>query len=248
MDISVIVPVGGRAADPVELYAEYRAGLEALGRSYEIIFVLDGPREKFAAGLKRLACRRRTDSRSSSLTRRFGEATALMAGFEQASGQVIVTLPAYHQIEAAELPKLVAALERLRPRHRATLAARRRRVRAPAPWCLPRPPGLRHGPAIPRPRLRRPRLRSPRARGNPALRRPAPLPAGAGRPPGLPGPRSRRPAVAAGPPRGPLRAAGLRARIPRHLHGLLPGALHQEAAALLRHDRRDACSRSAPCS
>ena len=36
-----------------------------------------------------------------SLTRSFGEAAALMAGFERATGDAIVTLPAYHQIEAA---------------------------------------------------------------------------------------------------------------------------------------------------
>ncbi len=54
VDLSVIVPVGSRAADPAELYAEYRAGLDALGRSYEMIFVLDGPHETFAAGLKQL--------------------------------------------------------------------------------------------------------------------------------------------------------------------------------------------------
>ena len=31
-----------------------------------------------------------------------------MAGFERASGRSIVTLPAYHQIDAAEIRKLVA--------------------------------------------------------------------------------------------------------------------------------------------
>jgi glycosyltransferase involved in cell wall biosynthesis len=110
VDISVIVPVGGRHADPAELFGEYRAGLDALGRNYEVIFVLDGPREKFAAGLKRMAASGASFT-VVGLTRPFGEATALMAGFEQANGQVIVTLPAYHQIEAAELPKLVGALE-----------------------------------------------------------------------------------------------------------------------------------------
>jgi glycosyltransferase involved in cell wall biosynthesis len=76
-----------------------------------MIFVLDGPREKFAAGLKQVAA---GPNRVTvvSLTRSFGEATAIMAGFEQATGQVIVTLPAYFQIDPAELPKLVDALER----------------------------------------------------------------------------------------------------------------------------------------
>ncbi len=108
--LSVIIPVGGRFSDPAELYAAYRAGLDALGRSYEVIFVLDGPRESFAAGLKRLAA---DGNRMTvvSLTRSFGEATALMAGFEQATGKAILTLPAYHQIESSDIHKLVEALD-----------------------------------------------------------------------------------------------------------------------------------------
>jgi glycosyltransferase involved in cell wall biosynthesis len=111
VELSVIVPVGGRQADAAELCTEYRAGLDALGRRYELVFVLDGPQEKFAAGLKRLAA---GPNRITivSLTRSFGEATAIMVGFEHSSGQVIVTLPAYFQIDAGELPKLVDALER----------------------------------------------------------------------------------------------------------------------------------------
>lgn len=111
VELSVIIPVGGRFSDPVELYAAYRAGLDALGRTYETIFVLDGPRESFAAGLRQLAA---DGNRLTvvSLTRSFGEATALMAGFEQATGQVILTLPAYHQIDSNDLHKLVTALDR----------------------------------------------------------------------------------------------------------------------------------------
>jgi glycosyltransferase involved in cell wall biosynthesis len=110
VELSVIVPVGGRQADPATLYAEYKTGLDAMRQRYEMIFVLDGPREKFAAGLRALldAGERFTVI---SLSRPFGEATALMAGFEHASGQVIVTLPAYHQIEAADVAKLVAGLD-----------------------------------------------------------------------------------------------------------------------------------------
>ena len=103
VELSVIVPVGRRHADPVELCAEYRSALNGLARPYELIFVVDGPQEGFAAGLKRVAP---GPNRITvvSLTRSFGEATAIMAGFEQSSGQVIVTLPAYFQIDAGELP------------------------------------------------------------------------------------------------------------------------------------------------
>jgi len=110
VELSVIVPVGGRQSNPVELYNEYKAGLEALQDSYEIIFVLDGAREEFAKGLRALldGGERFTVI---SLSRPFGEATAIMAGFEHASGQTIVTMPAYHQIEGLEIGKLVNGLE-----------------------------------------------------------------------------------------------------------------------------------------
>jgi glycosyltransferase involved in cell wall biosynthesis len=127
VDLSVIIPVGARYADPVALYAEYRVGLDALGLTYETIFVLDGPHKSFASGLKQLVtsgCRVTVVS----LTRSFGEATALMAGFEHTSGQVIVTLPAYHQVEAADLTKLVAALDSC------DLAVARRWPRAGGPF------------------------------------------------------------------------------------------------------------------
>ena len=37
VEISAIVPVGGRMSDPAELYAEYHAALESLGRSFEMV-------------------------------------------------------------------------------------------------------------------------------------------------------------------------------------------------------------------
>jgi glycosyltransferase involved in cell wall biosynthesis len=109
IDISVIVPVGARHADAAALVADYRAGLDALGRHYEMIFVLDGAQEDFAAGLRQLIAGGERIT-VISLTRRFGEATAIMAAFAHAAGQVIVTLPAYYQIEAGDLSKLVAPL------------------------------------------------------------------------------------------------------------------------------------------
>lgn len=128
VELSVIVPVGNRHADPIELCSEYRSALDALGLRYELIFVLDGPHERFSAELKRVAT---GPNRITvvSLTRSFGEATAIMAGFEHSSGQAIVTLPAYFQIDAAELPKLLAALEQ-----RCDLAVAHRSPRAGGPF------------------------------------------------------------------------------------------------------------------
>jgi glycosyltransferase involved in cell wall biosynthesis len=110
--LSVIMPVGKRhAADIAALYAEYKTGLASLDVPYEFIVVLDGPKPDIAPSLQRLL-EKGENLVVISLTKRFGEATALMAGFQRASGRVIVTAPAYHQIQGVEIGKLVRALDK----------------------------------------------------------------------------------------------------------------------------------------
>jgi glycosyltransferase involved in cell wall biosynthesis len=108
--ISVIVPVGARQSPVEELYGEYKKGLQQLGSPYEMIFVLDGPQPVFENELTRLVAQGEPIT-IVALTRYFGEATALMIGFEHASGGIIVNLPAYLQVEGSEIGKLVAALD-----------------------------------------------------------------------------------------------------------------------------------------
>jgi glycosyltransferase involved in cell wall biosynthesis len=94
----------------MELYEEYKLGLQSLGESYELIFVLDGPQPRFEAALASLIARGEPIT-IVSLTRHFGEATSLMIGFEHAAGSIIVTLPAYSQVDGCEAAKLVRALD-----------------------------------------------------------------------------------------------------------------------------------------
>jgi glycosyltransferase involved in cell wall biosynthesis len=107
--ISVIVPVGDRKTPIADLYAEYKSGLQMLGTPYELIFVLDGPQPAVESALVQLVTTGEPIT-VVSLTRYFGEATALMIGFEHAAGSIILTLPAYLQVEGREIGKLVAAL------------------------------------------------------------------------------------------------------------------------------------------
>ena len=79
------------------------------GRATSSIYVMDGPHAQFAEGLRRLLAQGERFT-VISLTRSFGEATAITAGFEQSNGKTIVTLPAYRQIESADISKLVAAM------------------------------------------------------------------------------------------------------------------------------------------
>jgi len=107
---SVVIPVGSRHSDLAALYDEYRRGLDALGRPYETIFVVDGPQPDATAKLRALGSQ---DNRITvlNLSRSFGEATALAAGLERSKGEIIITLPAYYQIEASGIASLVSALE-----------------------------------------------------------------------------------------------------------------------------------------
>lgn len=111
VQLSVIVPVGRRYADVRELYAEYRRGLESVRMTYEFIFVLDGPHLQVLGELEKLIDEGSNDILMVSLSRPFGESTALMAGLERASADLIITLPAYHQIDGRDVGKLVATLD-----------------------------------------------------------------------------------------------------------------------------------------
>jgi glycosyltransferase involved in cell wall biosynthesis len=109
IQLSVIVPVGARHADVVALHNEYQDGLKSSGLCCEFIYVLDGSFPDVRDGLDSL---QRAGEKITvvSLTRTFGESTALMAGFEQAAGDTLLTLPAYHQIQGADIHRLLSAL------------------------------------------------------------------------------------------------------------------------------------------
>lgn len=110
--ISVIIPVGDRHGDIAELYADYRSGLDAVAMPYEMIFVVDGPHKDVIRALEPIIDAGPGNIVMVVLNRPFGESTAIMAGFQRALGNIIVTLPAYHQVESADIGKLVGALAR----------------------------------------------------------------------------------------------------------------------------------------
>ena len=108
--ISVIVPVTERYDDVGEMYREYKEALSQTGRPFEMIYVVEGNFQKAYLELKAL---KETGEKLTLIkhSRTFGEAIAIHSGFQHASGEVIMTLPAYHQVDASELPKLVTGLD-----------------------------------------------------------------------------------------------------------------------------------------
>ncbi len=106
-EISVIVPVVERVGPIEELYAGYRGALEKTGRRFEFIFVLDGGFGRLKEPLLRLR-ERGEPITTITFAKWFGEATSISAGFEYAQGDYILILPSSFQIEADDIPKLVA--------------------------------------------------------------------------------------------------------------------------------------------
>jgi len=109
VDAAVIVPVSERYDDVASLYREYKTALETYGRSFEFVYVLDG---EFRDVFEQLQSLQRSGERIRivQLAKWFGEATALAAGFENSRAEIILTLPAYYQVDPSEIPNLLEGL------------------------------------------------------------------------------------------------------------------------------------------
>ncbi len=108
--ISVVVPLRDEERTVALLYDEVRAALEPLARPWEVVYVDDGSTDGSWAALTRLHAAHE-NVRVVRLRRNFGKATALQAGFAEASGNVIVTMDADLQDDPAEIPRLLAKLD-----------------------------------------------------------------------------------------------------------------------------------------
>lgn len=107
---SIVVPVGERVDELDKLVGAYLETLDSSTASYEIIVVFDGPNEVLLGPLRALV-EVNERLRIIELSKPFGESAALMAGFGDAKGELLLTLPAYYQIDIPEIPRLLAALK-----------------------------------------------------------------------------------------------------------------------------------------
>ena len=108
--ISAIVPVTQRTQDTAELARAYVAVLDSIDSNFEILFVVDGDKPKVFNSLQELGAKDKR-VRLIKFAKSFGEATAISAGFRNSKGQVIVTLPAYYQVEPDSIKKLIDTLD-----------------------------------------------------------------------------------------------------------------------------------------
>src|SRR5437868_11728352 len=110
MNLSVVIPVYNEEAGLNALFARLYPALDGLGKSYEIIFVNDGSRDRSAALLREQYARRPDVTRVVLLKGNFGQHMAIMAAFERCRGERVVTLDADLQNPPEEIGKLLAKM------------------------------------------------------------------------------------------------------------------------------------------
>ncbi len=109
--LSIVVPVYNEADNLEKLYQRLTSVLDNYGKSYEIVWVNDGSRDRSEAILNEFYKTRPDINCIVHFNGNFGQHMAITAGFEHAQGDVIVTLDADLQNPPEEIPKLVAAIE-----------------------------------------------------------------------------------------------------------------------------------------
>jgi dolichol-phosphate mannosyltransferase len=108
--VSVVVPLLNEEATLERLYQELAEALATTGLEWEVVFVDDGSTDGSYRELVRLHAAH-LNVRVVRLRRNFGKAAALAAGIEVAAGELVVTMDADLQDDAAEIPNLLAKLD-----------------------------------------------------------------------------------------------------------------------------------------
>ncbi len=111
IQLSVIIPVYNEEEGLQALFDRLYPALDKLGVTYEILFVNDGSRDRSSAILREQFQKRPDVTRVILFQGNFGQHMAIMAGFEYALGQRMVTLDADLQNPPEDIANLLAKME-----------------------------------------------------------------------------------------------------------------------------------------
>lgn len=110
--LSVVIPVYNEESGLSALFDRLYPALDALGTSYEVIFVDDGSRDRSAALLAAQFEQRADVTRVVLLNGNFGQHRAILAGFAHCVGSRVVTLDADLQNPPEDIYLLLQAMDR----------------------------------------------------------------------------------------------------------------------------------------
>nr|WP_256466200.1 undecaprenyl-phosphate 4-deoxy-4-formamido-L-arabinose transferase [Yersinia ruckeri] len=109
--VSIVIPVYNEQDSLPTLLERTKAACQKLSQPYEIIMVDDGSSDNSAAMLTAAAEQPGSAVIAVLLNRNYGQHSAIMAGFNQVSGDLVITLDADLQNPPEEIPHLVSVAE-----------------------------------------------------------------------------------------------------------------------------------------
>jgi undecaprenyl-phosphate 4-deoxy-4-formamido-L-arabinose transferase len=109
--LSVVIPIYNEEANIPSLFPRLMPVLEGLGKNYEVVLADDGSRDRSIELLHEQAKKYSGKIKIVELARNFGQHPAILAAFQQVTGQAVITLDADLQNPPEEIPKILAQLE-----------------------------------------------------------------------------------------------------------------------------------------
>lgn len=108
--VSIVIPVYNEEETIPHLREALVGALGGLDRTWEVILINDGSRDRSAERLDEVAAQ---DPRfvAVHLRRNYGQTAAMAAGFDQARGEIIVAMDADLQNDPADIPGLLAKMD-----------------------------------------------------------------------------------------------------------------------------------------
>ncbi len=108
--VSIVIPVFNEEENVPILYEKLKKVLENLNAEYEIIFVDDGSTDRTREILEEIASKDKK-VKVVEFARNFGQTSAMMAGMDFATGDVIITMDGDLQNDPEDIPKLLEKIE-----------------------------------------------------------------------------------------------------------------------------------------
>jgi glycosyltransferase involved in cell wall biosynthesis len=107
--VSVVIPVYNEEESVLPLYQSVRRACDLLGEPYEVIFVDDGSRDA-TFDLLRGVHEQDTRVKVLSFRKNSGQTAAMAAGFEYATGDLIVSMDGDLQNDPVDIPRLLSKM------------------------------------------------------------------------------------------------------------------------------------------
>ena len=107
--LSIVIPLYNEAESIVALYAQLSEACDSFSFEYEVILVDDGSTDNTWELIERIADKNQ-HVKGIRFRRNFGQTAAMVAGFDHASGEIVVTMDGDMQNDPNDIPQLLDKL------------------------------------------------------------------------------------------------------------------------------------------